>query len=91
MCSGLPRLGDARHTHEDLGDLIPGGIVHDSCRCEAKDALEGTDSIGSGCSKDTVFDDARYGGIILGDPVELLLHLQDFLPGGADRQVIARP
>ena len=84
-------LGDAADADEDLGNFIPGGIVDDTRLPKVKDTLKGADGIGGGRAVDPVCCDLWNGGIVLGDPVKLLLDLQNLLPGCADAEIVARP
>lgn len=75
LCMAAPlygesaRLRDARYAHIDFGYFVPCRVVYDSCGGETEDALESAYCIGCGGSKDAVFDNARYGRIVLGDAV----------------------
>lgn len=77
----LSRFRNAADAHIDLGYLIPGRIVHHAGLRQIEDALEGTDGIGSEGTVDSVCGDGRYGRIVAGNAVKLVLHLQHFFSG----------
>lgn len=87
----LPRLRDPADSHIDIGDFIPGGIVHHTGLGQIKNALEGTDCVGGEGTVDAVGGDDGDGRVIPGDAVELVLHLQDFFPGRTNGQSISGP
>lgn len=95
MCVGRPeassRLSDSAYAHIDFRDLIPGWIIHDTGLGKVEHALEYAHGVGGAGAVDAVRGDPGDGGIILCDPVELLLDLQDFATGCSDAQVIAGP
>ena len=63
------RFGKSADPHENLRDLIPGGIVHDSGLGKIEDPLEHPHGFSSAGAVDAVSGDSGDGGIVLGNAV----------------------
>ena len=85
------RFRNACHTHINIRDFKPSGIIHDSGLWKIKYLLEYPDSLRSAGAIDAIGCQRGNCRIISGNPVQLLLQLTDFFPGGSDSQVIPRP
>lgn len=69
MQEASARLCNPGHSHINVGDFVPGGIVRDTGSGQAEDALEGTDGFRSGGTVDSVGGDGGDGGVVAGDAV----------------------
>lgn len=64
-----PRLRYSADSHKDLGDLIPGRIVHNTRLGQVKDSLEGAHGVCGVAPVDAVGGDSGNRGIVLCDTV----------------------
>ena len=83
LAKHLTGLRDSRDAHVDAGNGIPCGKVGDAGYGQGKYLLEDADRLRRAGTVDAVGNNGGDGGIIAGNPVELLLELAHFVAGGA--------
>lgn len=82
---------DPAYAHIDFGYFVPCPETYDTVRCEFEYFLEGLDCFFRLWPKDTVHCDFRYERVGVGNDVQLLLHLADFVAGTAYFQIVSGP